>query len=83
MSESVVEISQLLFSWKPSAAPLLNIDSFEVARGEKVFLCGPSGSGKSTLLNLVGGVLSPVSGNLSRRYDAIVLSPITAIKQTI
>ena len=44
---------------------MLDIGNFEVEPGEKVFLCGPSGSGKSTLLNLIGGVLSPVSGIVS------------------
>lgn len=65
MPGSIVKISELVFSWKPNEAPLLDIAFFEVARGEKVFLCGPSGSGKSTLLNLIGGVLSPASGYLS------------------
>lgn len=65
MTENIVQIKDLIFSWKPSSSPLLDIHSFEVGRGEKVFLCGPSGSGKSTLLNLIGGVLSPVSGKLS------------------
>ena len=60
-----MKISELIFSWKPNEAPLLDISYFEVEPGEKVFLCGPSGSGKSTLLNLIGGVLSPVSGTLS------------------
>ena len=65
MPGSVVNISELIFSWKPNEAPLLDIGNFEVERGEKVFLCGPSGSGKSTLLNLIGGVLSPASGIVS------------------
>ncbi len=38
--------------------------SFEVARGELVVLRGPSGSGKTTLLALVGGMLSPTSGEI-------------------
>ncbi len=38
--------------------------SFEVARGELVVLRGPSGSGKTTLLAIVGGMLSPTSGEV-------------------
>ena len=38
--------------------------SFDVDRGEIVFLGGPSGSGKTTLLALVGAMLSPTSGEV-------------------
>ncbi len=38
--------------------------SFAVARGELVVLRGPSGSGKTTLLAIVGGMLSPTSGEV-------------------
>lgn len=74
-----MKISELIFSWKPNEASLLDIAFFEVERGEKVFLCGPSGSGKSTLLNLIGGVLPPVSGTLSI-LDAN-LSELNSIKR--
>ena len=33
--------------------------SFDVAKGDFVFLVGPSGSGKTTLLGLICGVLNP------------------------
>lgn len=38
--------------------------SFEVRRGELIVLRGPSGSGKTTLLAIVGGMLSPTSGEV-------------------
>jgi len=38
--------------------------SFEVKRGELLVLRGPSGSGKTTLLAIVGGMLSPTSGEV-------------------
>lgn len=38
--------------------------SFDVKRGELVILRGPSGSGKTTLLAIVGGMLSPTSGEV-------------------
>lgn len=58
-----IELLALRFSW-PGGPPVLDIEEFRVARGEKVFLRGASGSGKSTLLGLVGGVLRPDSGQV-------------------
>lgn len=44
---------------------ILNVPNWEIPTGDHLFLHGPSGSGKSTLLNLLCGLLSPVSGELS------------------
>ena len=54
---------ELLFAW-PGKAPVIDIEQFSVARGERVFLRGPSGSGKSTLLGLIGGVLTAQRGHV-------------------
>ena len=62
MSESIIHLDTLRFGWPGQSAPLLNIGSLEVARGERVFLRGASGCGKSTLLGLIAGVLAPQSG---------------------
>ena len=62
-SHAAIEIHDLLFAW-PGKPPLLQIDRYRIARGERVFLRGPSGSGKSTLLGLVGGVLTPARGSV-------------------
>ncbi len=35
---------------------------FEIERGQRLVLVGPNGAGKSTLLKLLGGVLTPGSG---------------------
>jgi putative ABC transport system ATP-binding protein len=40
----------------------LNLD---LAKGEFVALMGPSGSGKTTLLNLIGGLDTPTSGEIT------------------
>lgn len=63
MTEMVIEIRGLAFSWDDQP-PLLEIESFDVCVGERVFLRGPSGSGKSTLLGLIAGVLSMQKGAL-------------------
>jgi ATP-binding cassette subfamily F protein 3 len=36
--------------------------NFEAERGQRIVLVGPNGAGKSTLLKLLGGVLTPQSG---------------------
>ena len=53
------------FCWPGAMAETLNIERFELAEGERVFLRGASGSGKSTLLSLIGGVLQPSAGRIS------------------
>ena len=39
--------------------------SLDVPQGDFVALMGPSGSGKTTLLNLIGGLDTPTSGEIS------------------
>ncbi len=60
---SLLALDQLRYAW-PGQAPLLDIPSFALAAGERVFLHGPSGSGKSTLLALIAGVIVPQSGRI-------------------
>jgi putative ABC transport system ATP-binding protein len=59
----ILRLSDLRFRW-PDGPVLLEIDEFELAAGERVFLRGPSGSGKSTLLGLIAGVHVPESGHV-------------------
>ncbi len=60
-----VLLKDVRFSWHAGSAPLLVIDSLRIERGEQVFLYGPSGSGKSSLLNLLAGINTPGSGDVS------------------
>ncbi len=63
-TDKVLSIAQLRFGYTPTQT-IIDIDRFEIAAGESVFLKGPSGSGKSTLLGLIGGVLTSQNGRLS------------------
>jgi putative ABC transport system ATP-binding protein len=63
MADTAIDITDLRFEWTPGEA-VLDIPSFTVAPGERVFLRGPSGSGKSTLLGVIGGVLRPGGGRV-------------------
>lgn len=62
-ADAVINGRNLRFAW-PGKPPVIDIEHFRVARGERVFLRGPSGSGKSTLLGLIGGVLTPARGTV-------------------
>lgn len=63
MSGEVIHLDSLRFAW-PGQPTLLDIDAFELGRGERLFLKGPSGSGKTTLLGLIGGVHRPTAGSV-------------------
>ena len=43
----------------------------EIADGDSVGLLGPSGSGKTTLLHVLGGLISPTSGKVVWRGEAL------------
>lgn len=74
MTAPIVSVTDLRFAW-PGHAPVLEIDSFELKAGERLFLRGPSGSGKSTLLGLIAGVLEAQSGRLEvLGHDMVQLS---------
>ena len=64
-STGVVQISGLRHRWPGQARDLLEIDSLELAAGQRLLVQGDSGSGKSTLLSLAAGVLLPTEGQIS------------------
>jgi putative ABC transport system ATP-binding protein len=59
----MINLTNLRFAWQKEA--IININTLTIHKGQHVFIEGPSGSGKSTLLNLLGGVLTPQSGDIT------------------
>ena len=62
--QTLLQLREIQFRWRPSDADILNIDEFTVMPGERVFIQGSSGSGKTTLLSLIGGVVTPQNGSM-------------------
>jgi len=60
----MIEIGDLRFSYDEGDF-LLEIPQLKVADGETVAIVGPSGSGKTTLLNLIAGIATPRSGQVT------------------
>ena len=64
MTDPAIQIEGLRFAWK-GGDMVLDVPSFSLARGERLFLRGASGSGKSTLLGVIAGVLEADAGRVS------------------
>lgn len=64
MPSSVVQFTGVKFRWQRQEPLLLEVSSFDVLAGERLFIHGPSGSGKTTLLNLIAGVVIPEQGDV-------------------
>jgi putative ABC transport system ATP-binding protein len=62
---NVIHINELRFGWKGQTNNTLSIKKMNITQGEHVLLRGESGSGKTTLLNLLAGILTPSSGELT------------------
>ena len=77
MTDPVVSISDLRFAWA-LGRDVLNIESFTLNAGERLFLRGASGSGKSTLLGIVAGVLEAGAGSVQiLGHELTTLKPAT------
>ncbi len=61
-----IELSNVRFHYPERPKRwVLNIPSWSLSAGEKVFVHGPSGGGKSTLLNLLSGLMPASEGSVT------------------
>jgi putative ABC transport system ATP-binding protein len=67
MTQAIVSLRHVAKSYRrgKQTIEVLRDLSLDIAGGEFVALMGPSGSGKTTLLNLIGGLDTPTSGEIT------------------
>ena len=67
MPDAIVSLSNVTkrYTRGKQSVHVLEALSLKIAKGEFVALMGPSGSGKTTLLNLIGGLDTPTSGEIT------------------
>lgn len=62
--ESMLAIRDLRFRWPKSQQDVLDIQTLDIKKGDRVFIKGQSGTGKTTLLSLIGGIHTPTAGKI-------------------
>lgn len=67
--KSIIEIEGLTF--KRGERTIYDNISLQIKEGQTTAVMGPSGIGKTTLLKLIGGQLSPTSGDIKFRGESI------------
>jgi ABC-type multidrug transport system fused ATPase/permease subunit len=60
-----IELESVNFQYPLAKVPTLKKVSIVIESGDSVALVGPSGSGKTTLIDVMIGLMSPESGNVS------------------
>ena len=62
--ESAIELNGISYAYQKGGEEVLDIPTWSVIKGARIFVQGASGSGKSTLLNLITGTLAPDTGDI-------------------
>lgn len=61
---NVISASHLTLAYDKGKKEIIKDATFNIKKGDFVFITGPSGSGKSTLLKALYGQIKPIEGNL-------------------
>lgn len=64
MTSPILEVRDLVKSYKRAAAPAVDGLSFDVRAGTCFGLLGPNGAGKTTTIEMMEGILDPDSGEI-------------------
>ncbi len=64
MSNPILNVEELTFSYSPSANAAVNKVSFEILPRTVTAILGPNGAGKTTLLHLLLGLKQPLNGSI-------------------
>lgn len=60
-----VSLTGVSFAYDGSDSPALKSLDLQIRRGEQIGICGSTGGGKSTLVDLISGLLTPTSGQVT------------------
>lgn len=71
-------LKSINLSFQYLGSPSISFPDFTAEQGEHWLILGPSGSGKTTLLHLLGGLLSPSTGNIT--LDELYYSAFSTAK---
>lgn len=78
MSQPMISLTNVSFSYRGAESPSLSSLSLDVKAGECVLLCGKSGCGKSTVLRLLNGMIPEFfDGDLTGRVRVGGMDPTT------
>jgi len=71
MTQAILSISNLEFSYEPDQQNVLNAISFDIHQGTITAILGPNGAGKTTLIHLLLGLRKPLSGSIQLNNKSI------------
>lgn len=71
MSQAILSITDLEFSYEPDQQNVLNAITFEIQPGTITAILGPNGAGKTTLIHLLLGLRKPLSGSIQLNNKSI------------
>ncbi|WP_050613658.1 energy-coupling factor ABC transporter ATP-binding protein [Bacillus testis] len=83
MSEKLVSVNQVSFTYEGQDHPALNNVSFSIQKGEWLAIVGHNGSGKSTLAKLLNGLQFPGTGQIQVKEHILSEETIWDVRKEI